>query len=62
MKKLKELPVLFLFVPGMTEFAEAAGLDINGSYSIADLKKATQNVSRDIKVKYYRELKITKLI
>ena len=48
--------------PGMTEFAEAAGLDINGSYSIAELKKATQNVSRYIKVKYSRELKIAKLI
>lgn len=48
--------------PGMTEFAEAAGLDINGSYSIAELKKATQNVSRDIKVKYSRELKTAKLI
>jgi len=48
--------------PGMTEFAEAAGLDINGSYSIAELKKATQYVSRYIKVKYSRELKIAKLI
>lgn len=49
--------------PGMTEFAKAVGFDIDGHYTVAELRKAVSNLAdRRIVAKYRRELETAKII
>lgn len=49
--------------PGMTEFANAIGFDVDGSYTVAQLRNAVNHLSdRRILGKYRRELEIAKII
>ena len=49
--------------PGMTEFAKAIGFDIDGQYSINELRKAVSELKdRRIIAKYRGELKTAKII
>lgn len=49
--------------PGMTEFANAIGFDLNGSYTVAQLREAVRGLKdRRIICKYRRELETAKII
>lgn len=42
---------------GMREFAESAGIDVNGQYSINELRAAAKKANRDVVRKYSSELR-----
>ena len=49
--------------PGMTEFAKAVGFDIDGSYTVSQLRETVSRLKdRRIVCKYRRELETAKII